>query len=93
MTAPVGKYLPNAFGLHDMIGNVWEWCGDWYDEKYYTRSPKDDPAGPADGSQRVLRGGSWHGGPWCVRCAHRGRGVPTVRVDFLGFRVAVPAPR
>jgi len=93
VTAPVGKYLPNAFGLHDMIGNVWEWCGDWYDEKYYARSPKDDPAGPAVGGLRVLRGGSWHGGPWCVRCAHRGRGVPTVRVDFLGFRVAVPAPR
>ena len=56
-TAPVGLFTPNAFGLHDVVGNCWEWCEDWFAEDYYARSPSVDPTGPDTGSTRVLRGG------------------------------------
>jgi prepilin-type processing-associated H-X9-DG protein len=56
---PVGSYPPNGFGLHDMRGNVWEWCDDWFDRAYYSRSPLEDPRGPAEGYLKVLRGGDW----------------------------------
>ena len=87
-TAPVGMFHPNAFGLHDMLGNVWEWTEDCYYDSY-----KD---APSDGSARVtprcgsrlLRGGGWSVSPLLVRSAVRIRDVPDFRYDYLGFRVA-----
>jgi len=88
-THEVGCKLPNAFGLHDMVGNVWEWCQDWYDGNYYGSSPPaDDPAGPEWGSLRVSRGGSWVSPEKLCRSANRDGNYPTNRDCFLGFRLA-----
>ena len=87
-TAPVGKFKPNAFGLHDMIGNVWEWCADWYADSY-ANANNTDPQGPASGTSRVLRGGSWCDLPQLCRSARRLRSSPGFRVIDLGFRVVV----
>ena len=70
-TAPVGSYRPNHFGLYDMLGNVREWCADRYGEDYYKHSPRVDPKGPASGSFRVKRGGSWNNNARNCRCANR----------------------
>jgi formylglycine-generating enzyme required for sulfatase activity len=90
-TAPVGSFdRANPFGLHDMHGNVAEWCGDWYDEKYYATSPAADPKGPSSaGSFRVLRGGSWYFCPVFCRSARRDDDPPTPRFLNVGFRVVV----
>jgi formylglycine-generating enzyme required for sulfatase activity len=86
-TAPVGSFAPNAFGLHDMIGNAWEWVSDWHDDRYYAVSPKNDPAGPAAGEVRVRRGGSWHTWPLYARCAFRNWNTPETRYTLLGMRL------
>ncbi|MCA9093632.1 MAG: SUMF1/EgtB/PvdO family nonheme iron enzyme [Planctomycetaceae bacterium] len=84
----VGLKKPNPFGLHDMHGNVWEWCSDRYDEKYYRTSPKENPSGSSSGSYRVCRGGCWYGVPVFCRSAFRVRDAPSSRDRFLGFRLA-----
>jgi formylglycine-generating enzyme required for sulfatase activity len=89
-THPVGQMKPNGWGLYDMLGNVWEWCEDWYAESYTNRR-NVDPTGPDSGSFRVLRGGSWYNVLATCRSAFRLRDNPVNRGDSSGFRVAVGA--
>jgi formylglycine-generating enzyme required for sulfatase activity len=86
-TCKVGSYKPNAFGLYDMLGNVFEWCADGYDEGYYRKSPRVDPRASDKEKLRCIRGGSYnYRGSGC-RAAFRGRSSPTSRADDEGFRV------
>jgi formylglycine-generating enzyme required for sulfatase activity len=90
-TAPVGSFESNPWGLHDMIGNVWEWTADWYDSNYYQNSPSRNPTGPTSGQYRVIRGGSWLDAPQFVRSAVRVWLTPTNRYAIVGFRCAQDA--
>lgn len=89
---PVNRLVPNDFGFYNMIGNVWEWCSDWYDADYYATSPAFDPKGPPSGSRKAIRGGSWTAGPKMARCASRSSVETDYRNNELGFRVTVMAP-
>ena len=88
-THPVGRKEPNAWGLYDMHGNVWEWVRDWYDARYYVNSPATDPAGPQSGSKRVVRGGSWHETADDWRSAFRRDYPSDYRGISIGFRPAL----
>jgi formylglycine-generating enzyme required for sulfatase activity len=87
-TRPVGQKKPNDWGLYDMHGNVYEWCSDWYADSY-EKANKTDPAGPASGTSRVLRGGSWFDAAYGCRSARRLGYPPVRRNHYFGFRVAV----
>lgn len=93
-TASVGSYPAGAswVNAHDMAGNVWEWCADWYAGDYYASGPRDDPAGPAGGGYRVLRGGSWAYDQDYARAASRDGYLPDARYNDLGFRVVAFFP-
>jgi formylglycine-generating enzyme required for sulfatase activity/serine/threonine protein kinase len=86
-THPVGQKKPNQWGLHDMHGNVWEWCSDWYGP--YAAGVATNPTGPDQGSHRVNRGGSWGNTAGGCRSAPRDWHVPSIRIVYLGFRLAL----
>ena len=85
---PVATRKANAWGLYDMLGNLWEWVEDSYDADYYARSPSTDPTGPAEHVRKVMRGGSYHCTPERVRVAIRGSYIKDKSLSILGFRLA-----
>jgi formylglycine-generating enzyme required for sulfatase activity len=87
--APAGSFAPNGYGLYDVAGNVWEWCADWFDREYYARSPRENPAGPPAGTERVMRGGSWLcADNFCAnyRPGARSSATPDTGLNNVGFR-------
>jgi formylglycine-generating enzyme required for sulfatase activity len=86
---PVGTKAVNGFGIHDTLGNVWEWCRDWYSASYYSGSPAVNPGGPEQGSRRVGRGGGVAHRPAYLRAAHRNDQDPEKSKPYLGFRFAL----
>ncbi|MFC1805413.1 bifunctional serine/threonine-protein kinase/formylglycine-generating enzyme family protein [Planctomycetota bacterium] len=86
-TSPAGSFEANAFGLRDMIGNLWEWCQDWNGNRSVTETPRVEPTGSATGRKRVLRGGAWHDGPGYSRCSVRTAFPPDMVGLYYGFRV------
>jgi formylglycine-generating enzyme required for sulfatase activity len=90
-THPVGQKKPNAWGLYDTHGNVWEWVADWYDAGYYAKSPREDPAGPQTGVHRLLRGGGRGVSSDVCRSAFRRHLSPPHRGNDIGFRACVSA--
>jgi sulfatase modifying factor 1 len=86
-TAPVGSFKPNNFNLYDMMGNVWEWCADRFDKKYYEESPRNNPLNSSTGPGFVMRGGAWDSHPPHVRSARRFWDAPGGKHLFSGFRL------
>ena len=91
LTAPVASFAPDAFGVHDVSGNIWEWCSDWFDPQYYACSPATDPKGPDHGQRKILKGGNF----FCIReelrISERHHKKPTDEAVYTGFRCAADA--
>jgi len=87
----IGMKKPNELGIYDMSGNVYEWCSDLYSEDYYHMSEENNPPGPAEGTERVIRGGSWFFDRSGLRVADREGGNPDFRYGYVGFRLCRPA--
>jgi sulfatase modifying factor 1 len=91
-TRPTGTYPPNAYGLYDVCGNVWEWVSDWYSADYYARGDNRDPRGPETGNMRLVRGGSWlNDDLTMLRCAYRHKLPPDSYSYSVGFRIVCDA--
>lgn len=89
---PIGSYPEGVspFGCHDMAGNAYDWCSDWFHEETYKHSPPENPLGAAEGRRRVVRGGSWlPRGEFAARCANRAAYEPSRAVHNVGFRIAI----
>ena len=84
---PVGQRRPNAWGLYDMHGNIWEWCNDFYKVDYYLESPQRDPKGPESGKTKVLRGGCWNSNPGACRSAYRYNENPAYTDACFGYDI------
>jgi formylglycine-generating enzyme required for sulfatase activity len=89
---PVAKYPPNDFSLHDMAGGVSEWCWDWFEREYYSRSPARNPQGPETGTYKVMRGGAWSDSPARITVFFRNWVRPNQKTPNVGFRCARSAP-
>jgi len=89
-THPVGEKQPNPFGLHDVLGNVWEWVADYYADDYFPDSPEENPPGPFSGKYRVIRGGSWRDFSEFLRVSRRNYDLPAGRFNHIGFRCLKP---
>jgi len=87
MSHAVGLKQPNPWGLYDILGNVWEWCSDWYSADYYSTSPVVDPEGPSEGTQKVRRGGSWGDGATYGRSSYRSAFLHSDGSRYIGFRL------
>jgi len=91
VSAPVGSFKPNSYGLNDILGNVWEWCEDIYNSEAYTKLPKNNPVFSGSGEYRVMRGGGWSNGPLGIRSSHRVGLSPNFGHHALGFRLVKAA--
>ena len=91
-TGEIMGFSPNGYGIYDMVGNVWEWVADWYNDDYYHSSPYANPLGPSLGTYRILRGGAWSSTATSSRVSNRYFQIPSTVMNTIGFRCAESIP-